>query len=898
MTEKIIAPDVYTTETDKSYISPGIPSVGLAVVGPTEKGEAFVPTDVYSYNNYVSIFGSNSSDTYVPHSVINYLQSGNSVKVTRVLGNGGWSFDGTTKKLVALTTPSQSAVNGTTSSINITTASLKEFNRYYGQIVKGAPYTLFRYLNLIGNSNSYYFQRKDLYDNVNIGAIGTNVITYLSGSTVNGTYQNLINAINISSSLYSTTASFTADSSSIFLRSTITGSITNSNYYYYIVDQYLDEETGGDFSGGSDAIPAITPKLLTIFHPSKNNNADIATQNSSSATGTNSNFNLTLRGTQINKVVSASLDKTNVNYITKVLGNDENFEKNSSYPYLNFNNFYTNNISGANTISMSFNTNPVTFTSSYSSGYDNAKTPWIISETGNRLFRFQHKSHGTKTNRDIKISISDIVKSSDVDTYSTFNILVRKWNDTDRQPSILEQYMNVTLDPNSASYIGKVIGDKYNEYDENQGKVIKHGDYTNVSNLIRVEISTSVEQASINANTIPNGFESVMETIAGFSGATLPTASMLTSNSSSYFFSGFDYSNTDNINYLNPIPLEALVGENINFSKPSNDNKFTIPLQGGTDGMNFATVRNVGSDISTNGTNVFGFNLSTDSTGGTNAYRKALDILSNTKEYKFNILTLPGIIDEYHTSVTSLAETMVEGRSDAIYIRDLTGIDSSITTAVTIASGIDSSYSAAYYPWVKIKGLSTPKDIYVPTSVVIPQTIAYTDKTRGPWYAPAGLTQGALSGVIDTRVVINRSDIETLYAGKVNPLVRESGFGIIAMGQKTLQLANTSLTRINVRRLLIELKTYISNVSKQLIFEQNTTVTRNRFINMVDPYLSSIQQKQGLYAYRIYMDDTNNTADIIDRNQLVGQIELYPAKSVEYIILDFSINPTSGIATF
>lgn len=889
MTEKIIAPDVYTSETDKSAIAPGQVSVGLSIIGPTEKGEAFVPTDVDSYSSFVSKFGSDASNTYVPYSVINYLQSGNSVKVTRVLGNGGWTFNDSDRKIAALVRPGTAAVNGTTGSLSLGTQFISGTwpENWLGDDHAVAVY-------LVGSSNFYYL-RSDVIPPL---PMPSNTIYYPSGSTVSASLHNFQVAVNASSSLHNITSSYTSGSAVFNFNSTITGSISNNYFYSSVIEDLNYYDAPIHFVSGSDPISSISSKILTVLHPSKNNNANIASLDNSSATGTNSSFNLILNGTQVNKTVSGSLNQSNSNYITKVLGTDENFATSSAFPYMNFNNFYISHVDPDSSVNLSLNDSVVSFTSNYNEGYDNSKTPWVLSDGGVKLFRFQHRSHGTKTNKDIKISITNILQNSDPEVYSTFNILVRSWNDTDKTPNILEQYTNVTLNPNSAAYIGRVIGDKYSEFDENQNKVVNHGNYSNISNYIRVEIQDSVEEAAIHANVIPNGFEAVTETIAGFTGYTLPTASMVYSNSGSSTYSGFDYSKTDNINYLNPVPVEATVGENINFTKPSNDNKFTIPLQGGTDGMNFATIRKIGNKISADGTNVFGFDLSTSTSGGTVAFNKAISILGNSKQYKFNVLTIPGVIDEYHSTVTAIAESMVEDRTDAIYIRDLTGQDTSIATAVNLAAGIDSSYSAAYYPWVKVRSISAPKDIFVPISVVIPQTLAYTDRTRGPWYAPAGLTQGALSGVIDTKVTLSKNDIETLYQAKINPLVKESGLGIVAWGQKTLQVANTSLGRINVRRLLIELRTYIADKSRQLVFEQNTTVTRNKFINMIDPYLSSIQQKEGLYAYRIYMDDTNNTAEIIDRNQLVGQIQLYPTKSVEFILLDFSINPTSGATNF
>ena len=135
-----------------------------------------------------------------------------------------------------------------------------------------------------------------------------------------------------------------------------------------------------------------------------------------------------------------------------------------------------------------------------------------------------------------------------------------------------------------------------------------------------------------------------------------------------------------------------------------------------------------------------------------------------------------------------------------------------------------------------------------------------------------------------------------MYVGKVNPIATFPGRGVVVFGQKTLQTKASALDRVNVRRLLIELKSFISQIADTLVFEQNTAATRNNFLTQVNPYLESVQQRQGLYAFKVVMDDSNNTADVIDRNELIGAIYIQPTKTAEFIYLDFNILPTG--ATF
>jgi phage tail sheath protein FI len=428
-------------------------------------------------------------------------------------------------------------------------------------------------------------------------------------------------------------------------------------------------------------------------------------------------------------------------------------------------------------------------------------------------------------------------------------------------------------------------------------RVIEYGDFANKSNYIRVEIDQAVADGALYPQLYPNGYEAVYETVAGFNSLTanlqyyLPSASVLLSSTASATYSGFNYLNADNLNYLNPVPLEAVTGSNVSFTKPAADNKFILPMQGGNDGMNYTVIKKKGSDISA--TNLFGQDLSTATKSGSVAYAKALSILSS-EEYTFDLLTMPGVIEQYHPYTTDEAQTMVENRTDAVYLRDLTGVNASVATAVLTAADLDSSYSAAYYPWVKVKDVNTNKDIFVPPTVVVPQAYAYNDKVAAEWFAPAGLNRGGLGGAIDTRIRLNKADRDVLYQGRVNPIAKFQNTGVVIWGQKTLQVLDTALNRINVRRLLINLRTYIAGVANNYVFENNTQATRNKLINAITPYMENVQSREGLYAFRIDISDALNTNDVIDRNQLIGKIYVSPVKSIEFILLEFNITATGA----
>ena len=279
-----------------------------------------------------------------------------------------------------------------------------------------------------------------------------------------------------------------------------------------------------------------------------------------------------------------------------------------------------------------------------------------------------------------------------------------------------------------------------------------------------------------------------------------------------------------------------------------------------------------------------------------NDYTASINLLSNKDDYKFNLLSAPGLIHQLHSSQVNLLVTTAESRQDCLAIVDLRAYNSTIGGVINQASSFDSSYAATYWPWLQSVDSESGRTVWSPASVFIPGVYAYTDSSSDPWFAPAGLTRGGLGQVIRTERKLTSGNRDSLYEANVNPIATFPQSGVVVFGQKTLQKRASALDRVNVRRLLIALKSFISQVADNLVFEQNTIATRNNFLTQVNPYLESVQQRQGLYAFKVVMDDSNNTPDVIDRNELVGQIYLQPTKTAEFIILDFNVLPTG--ATF
>ena len=415
----------------------------------------------------------------------------------------------------------------------------------------------------------------------------------------------------------------------------------------------------------------------------------------------------------------------------------------------------------------------------------------------------------------------------------TFTLSVRRGDDSTNTKVILETFNNLSLDPASDDYIEKRIGSQYTQVSTDTSSGTKY------LQLIGdyPNKSNFVRVASVNLPTINylgNDGLSVNTDAAGLSySASLPQAV------SGAFHSG----------------LGTIIG-----------------------GANFFS--NIG--VQTQGL------VSTD-------YTSAIALLENKDDYQFNVITAPGVTSADHTTVTDALISLAENRGDCIAVVDLVAYESIISDVTTEAAVLNSSYAASYWPWLQTRS-ATGKNEWIPASVVIPGVYTFTDAASAPWFAPAGLVRGGIPGVIQAQRRLTKGERDTLYAGKVNPIASFPGTGISVFGQKTLQTKASALDRVNVRRLLIELKKFIGDQAKNLVFEQNTIATRNKFLATVNPYLESVVQRQGLYAYRVVMDESNNSADVVDRNQLVGQIYIQPAKTIEFVVLDFTIEPTG--ATF
>ena len=640
---------------------------------------------------------------------------------------------------------------------------------------------------------------------------------------------------------------------------------------------------------------AVSQSLGILFNTSTNSNAGLYGAQVTGSTSGAGDF--VLRTNSGSLALSASLDPEDTNDIEAVFGTSALGAK-TAYVY----GFFKNS-------SVTFNSSAsssVTVLGNQNFGFDaqEAITPYIQSQTisGDRydLFKVETLGVGNAANTKVKVAISNIKAAGTVSgtDYGTFTLTVRQYSDTNKKKVVLETYSNINLDPNSPNFISRVIGDRKLSIDA-AGKISETGDWVNNSKYIR--IANLNESAPVQAVPFGHGAYTLPISASAAVGALIPEATYIAGSTAQY--GGIDLDgNTDNAIYAKPIPTGAGVGENIAFGLDASNGglltvgstsaQFIVTFQEGFDGMNPATPIYKGTDIVEG--NSQGFNLSSATASGSVAYGKAIAALSNADEFDINMVVTPGVIRRLHSSVTTDVLDMVEERSDCFYIMDTNAYSDSISQAVTQAEAIDSNYAATYYPWVKTIDVNTNKLISVPPSVLLPGVFASNDRVAAEWFAPAGLNRGGLIGAVSVQNRLTQSEKDTLYEAKVNPIVQFPGQGIVVFGQKTLQDKPSALDRINVRRLLLTVRKYIASTSRYLVFEQNTAETRNRFLNIVNPYLEAIQQRQGLYAFKVVMDASNNTPDVIDRNIMKGAIYLQPTKTAEFIQIDFNILPTGA----
>ena len=915
------SPSVKFQEIDRSFASTpslGITSVGM--VGETLKGPAFSPILITDKSEFRRYFGGTSAEKYPDNSgkmkylgpiyANAFLEEGNQLYFTRVLGKSGYDagkgFAITVGGSCLTSTSAQTSVLAT--STGTTTFS------------------------------------------------GTNVVTFTSNSvnysftvTGNGTYNNVssISFVKNSSNVFTASSAYVTISS-YFSGSPISGSATFTSFTYTaqtdptydnMVVALLRSRGSGLQSNATFNITSVTGTFTnTIGSPL-------------------SNFTLTGVGTSVTEKFDFNLDVTSSNYIAKAMGfrnsdTKSNMWVEAIYPDLirkisNEGKIYSvNNILALTTTTFS----------DYKAQYTNPETPWLVSELNgssvSRLFKFISYSDGNAANREIKIAIENINP-----TTKEFDVIVRDFADTDANPSILERFGRCTMNPADNNFIMRKIGGVYSDAElsflEDARSIYV---YVNVNVNAPVgsipcgfegyqlrNYSTSSTGAATSALTpvitYKTGYTSTdkaLKTYLGISERAYDSSSgtairglsinpdlfkyigVTDTAISLYKTKGFHLDSGATGNYIDSqgsvigqftvgggaISNTASVATGV--YQDSNKRKFVVVPAGGFDGwdINYEITggRSIGATFSQGNTNDF-------PESDYNAYLEAYRVYEDVERTPINLFTTPGINWSQNTElVKDVLEIVEEIRQDALYIIDAP--DANLNYTSTVVAGtyvndmesaeIDSSYAASYVPYIRRKDPDTNTNIFIPPTGEILKAMALADRTSFIWFATAGLNRGGLPNARDVRKTFKESDRDTLYLGRLNPIVKFSNNtpGIFVYGQKTLQVADSKLDRIDVRRLLLYAKQIISSQARLYLFEPNDDVLATNFISESNKKLKVIQDNRGLQTFSVKLDNTLNTPETRDRNEIYFVIELLPIGAVEFIGLTFVVNKSTTSIQF
>ena len=570
-----------------------------------------------------------------------------------------------------------------------------------------------------------------------------------------------------------------------------------------------------------------------------------------------------------------------------------------------------------------------------------------------KLFKFHTLYSGEWEQKNFKISIVDVKgPSNDFIKYGTFSVLVRSASDTDAAPVVYERFSNVNLDPTSSRYIGAVIGDMKMEWRNDEKRYIHVGEHANQSRFIRVEMALDVDSGAANPELLPFSFARPSRTSLPNLVFRAGTASdsKLSSPKQACFgvttdrpdtLGRFDESYQDIVRPLHGtdtmadsalaadlFSLDLIVadGANANFTAgslfgrtsingavgasyesvlSSGFDKFTLPLLGGRDGLDITEIEPFCDDITGSGTAITNYAY--------NSISKAIDVVADPEVVECNLMVIPGVATP---GLTGKLISTCEARGDALAIIDLEndykprGWDTSTESArlpnpdLAVASlksrGLSSSYGCAFFPWVQVSDEINNRKVWMPPSVVALGTMASSAAKSELWFAPAGFTRGGLSAgagglpVSQVRLRLNSKERDALYEANINPIAQFPAEGIVVFGQKTLQVTPSALDRINVRRLMIHVKKEISRMAATTLFDQNVRATWNRFLSKAEPFLGSVKTRFGLTEYKIILDETTTTPELIDRNIMYAKVFLKPARAIEFIAIDFVITNTGA----
>jgi hypothetical protein len=917
-----VSPGVFTSEKDLSFVAQQVGVTTLGVVGETTKGPAFEPIFITNYEEFTSIFGGLNPSRFggedkkpkyeLPYIAKNYLSQSNQLFVTRILGLTG--YDAGPAWLL-------------TASANYDPETITELSP---TLEWTATYTGATYV--FAGAGSAEIQ--ELYDLGLLGAGGSYTTeTDIPGVTT--TYPDGIvftkNPDTTFSGIKSTIINVTAD----LLQNTGTTSGVVTTYSATTYSQYEGMvmamlRSRGDYS--NDVLTFRTDETAggLVMTP-----GNVATNPLAPFS-----FSATNTTTGVVKEYDVSLDTSSRDYITRVLGSDC-FDKSTMvfveehYPNKLNELIEDGYIIGLNT--------GLTFTNNfnnYQQKWQTPETPWVVSELrGNivdKLFKFISISDGSSANKEIKISIVNIRPDT-----KQFDVIVREFGDDDGRPSIIESFRKCVMDPDDNNYVARRIGTADGEYElrsryimiaQNpnapidafpagfEGFIVR--DYPNgvlapdtIYKRAYDPTSERIRKVYLGlSNTV--GIDQNMFNWKGYTNDSSPNQWTATTKGF-HMDSGATIAGDFVVGQYEFRTLAGIEGTNY---ESIQSRKFTLAPMLGFDGWNCYRETRTNTDRYKRGRAGFEAGLlqgefetvgTTEGTSDYYAYQDAIYTFQNPEAVNINVFATPGIDYTENLELVSLTVDMVEeDRADSVYILtspegvnytstlQLTGLG--FTTVDTFTpedmvdlldvADIDSNYTATYWPWIQSKDNENNLNVWLPPTYEVARNIALTDNVSFPWFASAGYTRG-LTSAIQARVKLTEEDRDTLYEGRINPMATFSDQGVVIWGNKNLQVKDSSLDRLNIRRLLLQTRKLISAVAVRLLFEQNDQIVRNQFISLVNPILENIKRERGLADFRVQL---SSDPEEIDRNELRGKIFLKPVPSLEFIILEFNVTSTGA----
>ena len=938
-TKVFVSPGVYTSEKDLSFITRQVGVTTLGLVGETTIGPAFQPIFVSNYGEFQSFFGGQNAtkikDTgapkyELPYIAKSYLTQSNQLFVTRVLGFSGYDAGKAWGVTLDAALDSTTVVTGATTSYPV----------------------LVSYTATSANTNVTLVSADPLIqDLINDGSLLPNLaaisIPAVSGTVVVPTiYKKYGNTFSGVSTTLVVTAKGTTGA---FITGTTSGVTT-----YYTGTGYSDVENTLvallRSRGGID-LDTQFPSFEVTGATGIGFDSTL-TGATSDPVGT---FALTgISTTQGAFNYQMSLDKTKQNYLPRALGRTVADGNTALFAEEYFNNMFeafntAGKIRGVKQTVINYNGE----FKDYQKEYQPAVTPYVVSELRGtkvlRLFRFWTISDGNAANEQFKMSIRNIK----LDT-KEFDVVIRAYYDTDAQPTVLESFSKCSMDPTSNNYIARRIGtldglypskSKYvliemddtsdtseafpagfigfpiRGYQSNSNSTVKTPKltyktaydafenkrkfYLGLSETVGID-SDFFDYKGVPQTTSPNmwtGLTNGFHMDVAATGATIDNVT-ITINSTGGTYSPIFLFDTGDAQFRTETGVMGTDYEKI-YSR-----KFTFAPYGGFDGWDIYRTRRSNLDsFLINGTlgskgltsGAFSNRTLTNGDRGINsdyyAYLEAIWTFRNPEAVNINVFATPGIDNMDNSNLIEATIDMVEqDRADSLYIMTTPDLDGGgdIMTAEDITDYLDgmydSNYSCTYWPWIQVNDTENNVYIFMPPTRDVVRNIALTDNIAFPWFAVAGIQRGDVDA-IQVRKKLTLSERDTLYENRVNPIATFTTDGIKIWGNKTLQVKDSALNRINVRRLLLQARKLISAVAIRLLFEQNDNVVRNQFLALVNPILDNIRAQRGLTDFRVVL---SNDPEEIDRNQLTGQIFLKPTRALEFIQLEFVIMNTGA----